>query len=267
MVGMDVREARDPANVEPFRAISRQVRSLLQSGKFCAEGEQVVQRLLESQVPMETMLITPEYQDRWKNLLNRVEQTIWIAEKSWMELHTDQKLNQACLAIGRIPHIQSAKDFCRSTRCRFVALDRMDHAVNAGAIIRNCAAFEVTALISDKRSVHPYSLRTIRASLGGVFQVPICVEDSLVITLGELKDQGVQLIVADPAGPVSLQQVDFSNSCCLILGNEHGGVSNEIRDLSAVRVRIPISTRMDSLNVASASAIFLQQMYQKRLEI
>src|SRR5687767_655875 len=141
---MDVREATNPEQVARFREISRQWRKQLEGGFFYAEGEQVLLRLLDSNLKIVSMLITPQYFDQWKDLIasrDDVEQSIWIAEKKWMEEITAQKLNQGCLALGLVPVAPSLKDLIqqkggsetrpyKDARVCFVALDGIAHAVN-----------------------------------------------------------------------------------------------------------------------------------------
>ncbi|MCI0414602.1 RNA methyltransferase [bacterium] len=258
---MHISKATDAHQVQAFSNISRQWRKQFEAGSFYAEGEQVVSRLLQSELSILTMLITEKHFEQWKPLIQRRqkdETTIWIAEKKWTEENTGQKLNQPCLALAKIPPDASLEHLIRKDSCCLVALDGIDHAVNVGAIVRNCAAFGVIGLLVDETSVHPYSWRAVRTSLGSVFQVPVAASNSLSETLRLLQNQyQITLIAADPEGSVRLSDLDFSKNSCFIFGNEHRGISKKILSLAPVRVAIPLSGKVDSLNVAAASAIFL----------
>ncbi|MGH9857777.1 MAG: TrmH family RNA methyltransferase, partial [Acidobacteriota bacterium] len=149
------------------------------------------------------------------------------------------------------------------TSC-FVALDGIDHAVNVGSILRNCAAFGVTAVLVDDRSASPYSWRSIRTSLGSVFYVPVSSESSLNEQLHVLQEQNIELIAVDPQASRSLSDFDFTKNCCFIFGSEHAGISADILNLATARIRIHHSIKVDSLNVAAASAIILHRSNEAR---
>ncbi len=130
--------------------------------------------------------------------------------------------------------------------------------------MRNGAAFGVSAIFVDRSTVHPYSWRSIRTSLGGIFHVPVCVVDCLKQCLSGLKTQGIKVIAADPNGTISIGEIDFSKHSCLLFGNEHRGISKELLSLATARVAIPVSANLDSLNVAAASAIFLHYAHKAK---
>jgi tRNA G18 (ribose-2'-O)-methylase SpoU len=255
---MHISKATTAQQVEAFHNIARQWRKQFTAGNFYAEGEQVVLRLLQSELNIVSMLTSENNFERWKPLIERKEGTIWIAEKKWMEENTGRKLNQPCLALARIPPATRLENLIQQNPCCLVAFDGIDHAVNVGSIVRNCAAFGITGLVVDETTIHPYSWRAVMTSLGSVFQVPIVTSDSLSETLRFLQNQHqIRLIAADPKGSCRISETNFSERFCIIFGNEHQGVSKKILSLAPMRVAIPLSGKVDSVNVAAASAIFL----------
>jgi len=248
---------------EVFRNLRKQLPDQLKQGFFYAEGEQVFARLLESQLEIVSVLITPKFFELHRKELEIRSCSVVVAEKSFMESITAQKLNQGIVAFARISSpfelssLASLSSFC------LVALDGLDHAVNIGTIFRNCAVFGVDAVVTT--SIHPYSGRVIRASSGGVFQVPHLVSTNLCDSLKFLKDLGTTLIAADPSSQILVSEKKFPQKICLILGNEHQGISSEISTMAPERIAIPMSGKMDSLNVAAASAIFLYEIRRQRM--
>lgn len=267
---MRVLQAIDqPLEAGAFFDIRRNARlRLAKEGMFFAEGEGVVYRLLQSGLEVRSLLMTPEYWERWQTLVAAncgIDTVVLLAGKNRMEEITGQKLNQGCVAICMVPRPPSMRSLLEQGPCCFVALDGIDHAVNVGAIVRNCAAFDATALLVDEKSAHPYSLRAIRSSLGGIFQMPVFSEIPLLKRLQELRDDhGIQLIAADVQGPTTLMEIVFHENCCLIFGSEHNGISDEILRLASLRVRIQHSSKVDSLNVAAASAVFLHRARESK---
>ena len=95
--------------------------------------------------------------------------------------------------------------------------------------------------------------------MGTIFRLPVYYEDDLVSSLSWLKKKhGTRIIAATPGrGAVDIAKTKLSGNICLIFGNEDKGVSRRILSIADAKVRIPISRTVDSLNVASASAVCL----------
>ena len=261
---MKALQATTKDDIREFVDIRRQWPAQLALGNFYAEGEQIVDRLLQSNFSIHSMLVTEGYFHRWSHKMDSAGK-VWLANKKWMEEQTGRKLNQACLALAKVPEAPDFADLVRSD-ATVVALDRIDHAVNVGAILRNCAAFEATAVVLNPNdSIHPYSLRSVRASLGGVFAVPVFTTDDLPHFLQNMRhSHGFDLLAADPAGSTRIHQMNIGSKCCLILGNEHAGLSAAVQHLQPRRVSIPIAANVDSLNVAAAGAIFLHRIFEAK---
>src|SRR3954453_10517157 len=123
-----------------------------QQGIFVAEGEKVVRRLLESQFGVVSLLIPEKWVGPLELLLQaRPEMVeVYVAEKALLETMTGFSMYQGLLAVGRIPAAVSLDDIlARSARPWVVAaVDGLSSAENLGALVRNCAAFGVHALIT-----------------------------------------------------------------------------------------------------------------------
>lgn len=244
--------------LDAFQKIERKWRKQLEQGIFFAEGESVFAVLLRSQIRIFTVLITPELLEKYRSSMEGRELDLWIAEKAFIENTVQRKLNQGVIASGRIPEIPPLETIVNNAAC-IVALNGIDHAVNVGSILRNCAAFGVSAVVFDQGTVHPYCWRAIKASIGGVFHVPSYSTMDLVSLLKVLQNNNTMLIAADPSGAISIRKLKTARKVCLILGNEHRGISAGVMELQPERVCIPMKSA-DSLNVAAASAVFLHQI-------
>jgi len=263
---MQLIDSPTPGQVECFRDIRRQWQDQLKRGFFYSEGEQVFSRLLQSKVEISAVLLTRDYLEKYHSELLGRDSTVFVAEKSWIEESTLQELNQGVLALARVPDFPPLSQWIEKSFCRIVALNGIDHAVNVGAILRNCAAFDVSAVIVDTDTVHPYCWRAVKASLGGVFHVPVYQVQDFCGTLKTFQNAGFSLIAADPAGTSLLSDLPIAEKSCVILGNEHRGISRSVLSLAPHRVAVPVSTKVDSLNVAVASAIVLYALSSRGTE-
>ncbi len=255
---MQIVEILSADQLELFRNIERRWRELLKKGIFYAEGEQVVAALLRSRVDIFTILITSKLLEQYRSLMNGRNVQVFVTDKSSMERITQRRLNQGLVALGRIPESPPLETFFSEDGC-IVALNAIDHAVNVGSIVRNCAAFNVDAIVCDEATIDPYCWRAIKSSIGAIFSLPIYSTSEFVSTLKSAQSKGFELIVAEPSATTTVNRLKPASKVCLIFGNEHKGVSPDVLDLKPKRISIPVQN-VDSLNVASASAIFLHHI-------
>jgi tRNA G18 (ribose-2'-O)-methylase SpoU len=145
------------------------------------------------------------------------------------------------------------------------AADGISNAQNMGSLVRNCAAFAVGGLLAGQTSCSPFLRRAVASSAGTIFFVPILELSNLAATLRELRGQGVRCIGAHPAAmdrPIA--KANLGGDCCLVMGSEGQGISPAVLEQCDETVAIPMPPRVDSLNVASASAVFLYEAARQR---
>lgn len=136
-----------------------------------------------------------------------------------------------------------------------VALDGVQDPGNVGTIVRLAAAFDAAGVLLLPGCADPLGPKAIRASVGAVLNVPIAE-----ITPAALLECGIPLFAADGAGDA----IDPpSRDAILVFGNEGTGISGDIVR-AARRIAIPVSDRVESLNVASAAAVLLARSFALR---
>jgi len=144
-------------------------------------------------------------------------------------------------------------------------VDKIGNAENLGTVVRNCVAFGTQALIVGETSSSPFLRRSVRNSMGAIFDLPVVPSRHLVSTLLDLRRRGIRCVAADPApGGRTLAQTDFSGDSCLIFGSEGDGISPAVLAACDEAVAIPMPPHVDSLNVAAAAAVFLYEVCRQR---
>ena len=170
------------------------------------------------------------------------------------------RFHKGIMAVGYCPEKHTLSGMLKTLKrpLFLVALNAVNDPQNVGLIARNAAAFGAQALIVDHATYDPYYRKAVRVSMGAIFRLPVCYEDDLRPGLIRLKKKGVRVIAATPgSGSIDISDVKFSGNICLIFGNEDKGLSRGVLRIADAKVRIPIAKAVDSLNVASASAVFL----------
>jgi len=132
---------------------------------------------------------------------------------------------------------------------------------NAGSVVRAADAAGAAAVIFAGDSVDPYNGKVVRASVGGLFHLPIVTGVSVADAVQQLRASGMQVLVADGAGDTDLDSGDLAarlrDPTAWVFGNEAWGVTSQTLALADVVVRIPIYGAAESLNLATAAALCL----------
>jgi len=270
MVRVQKIDSLDLPDLQPYRTMRRQMEQR-QQGIFVAEGEKVVRRLLESSLAVVSVLLPEKWAlDLTPLLEKRPETKVYVAEKSLLEKLTGFSMYQGLLAIGKVPAQPSLEEVLKNgARPRLlVAVDGLTSAENLGALVRNCAAFDVQGLITGETCTSPFLRRAVRASMGTIFHLQVIETQNLVGTLSHLRSQGIRCVAAHPhVTGKELAQAHLQSDCCLVFGSEGYGLAAETLAVCDESVAIPMAPGVDSLNVGSSAAVFLYEASRQRLEV
>src|ERR1700690_912090 len=278
----------DLPELQPYATMRRPAEQERQ-GIFVAEGTKVVQRLLESRFTVVSVVLPEKFLDDFRPLLEpRLEPiTVYLAEKKLLESLTGFSMFQGVLAVGKIPPPVSLDELLSKNEkpVLLVAVDALTNAENLGALVRNCVAFGVQALIVGETCSSPFLRRAVRNSMGTIFQLPVVelaklglrhrfktkphvTSQTLVECLKEMRQRGVRCIAAHPhTDKILLSQADFSGDCCLVFGSEGDGISPAVLAACDEAVAIPMPPTVDSLNVGAAAAVFLYEAARQRKKL
>ncbi|MGN7661550.1 MAG: 23S rRNA (guanosine(2251)-2'-O)-methyltransferase RlmB [Anaplasma sp.] len=145
-----------------------------------------------------------------------------------------------------------------------VILDQITDVHNVGAIIRSAACFNVDAVVLPERHSSSESCATAKISSGATDLIPIIHVSNLVRTMEYLKQNGYWCYGLDISGNQSLHEVNFCKHRVVVLGSEGRGIRRLTREHCDHLIRIPMSSKIDSLNVSNAAAIALYSSYLQR---
>lgn len=165
---------------------------------------------------------------------------------------SETKTPQNVIGLFERPRTTAAEILARRDRIA-VALDGVQDPGNVGTIVRLAAAFDAAGVLLLPGCADAFGPKAIRASVGAILSVPVANA-----SLDELLGSTLYATAADG------ERVDPpSRDAVLVFGSEGGGVSDAIRRASR-RIAIPMSDRVESLNVASSAAILLARSYALR---
>ena len=145
---------------------------------------------------------------------------------------------------------------------RIMAFESVRDPGNIGAIIRNAAAFGIDRLVLSYDCADIYSQKVIRAAMGAIFKVKICITDSFSDILNELGKKRRIISTTLKENSLKLGVSPINKTDVFVIGNEGHGVSQETIDLSCETLFIPMCENTESLNASVAAAILMWEMYK-----
>ncbi|TWH00074.1 TrmH family RNA methyltransferase [Nocardioides sp. J9] len=130
---------------------------------------------------------------------------------------------------------------------------------NAGTVIRTADAAGAAGVVLAGDAVDLYNPKTIRASVGSAFHLPVALERDPAAAVRAAREAGLTVLAADGGGEVDLFSADelLARPTAWLFGNEAWGLPDELAALADHRVSIPIAGRAESLNLATAAAVCL----------
>jgi tRNA G18 (ribose-2'-O)-methylase SpoU len=236
-----------------------------EGGRFIAESEQVVRRLLASDFQTESVMLA---QRRVAEIAPIVPENVpvFIVPDAMMQQVVGFKFHSGVLACGRRKSPASLDEAMSRLppRATIVICPEIANTENLGALIRIAAGFGADAMLLGERSCDPFYRQSIRVSMGTVFSLNLLQSQDLLRDLRLMKKQwGIELIATvldESAQP--LAETRRSERVGLLFGNEAQGLPNEILAECDRRVTIPMKLGTDSLNVAIAAAVTLYHFCQ-----
>ena len=258
--------SRDNRLIKEFRRLSDDARYRRQSGKFVVEGARLCADAARSDVALEAAFVTEraceQYPDHVAQIASRASAVYDIPDTLARHI-SDTTSPQGVYAIAVMPSLASAVA-ALDTQCCYAALETVQDPGNLGTMIRTAEAFGLGGILLSDGCCDPYSPKVLRASMGGVFRLPLFAAGDLAHTLPQLADRGfctAACVVDEGAEPI--QSAALTRGTIAVIGNEGNGLRPETIAACTRRVTIPMAGRAESLNASMAAGIVFWEMVRK----
>lgn len=241
---------------------------------YLAESSQVIRRALAAGHRPRSLLMAPRWLESMADVIEGLPEDVpvYVADEPLLEEITGFHLHRGALAAMHRPVLPSVRELLTGPpgagRRAVVLEDVVDHT-NVGAAFRAAAALGVDAVLVTPRCADPLYRRSVRVSMGTVFQVPWTRLDAWphaprdagpgavegVDLLRELGYTVAALALSDDSVPLDELEADVPDRMALVFGTEGDGLRARTVAACDLTVRIPMAGGVDSLNVASAVAV------------
>ena len=228
-------------------------------GLYIAESAKVIGRALAAGHRPRSVLLQEQWLPDIEPLLAEHDVPVFVGDSALLQSLTGFEMHRGAIAAMHRPALVPVAELLRDAR-RVVVLENIVDHTNVGAIFRSVAGLGADAVLVTPRCADPLYRRSVRVSMGTVLQVPWTRLPEWPEGADVLRDAGFHLAalaLADDA--VSLPEFAASapDKVAIMLGAEGDGLSREALRNADTIVTIPMLHGVDSLNVASASAVAL----------
>ena len=251
---------KSSGRVKAARRLARRA-SRAELGLFLAEGPQAVREALTLENCVREVFAVPGAAAQHPEIHEASAGLPWhlvdeAALASLAETVHPQGLVAVCRAVDR------PLDDLLDARPRLLAVcaDVRDPG-NAGTVIRCADAAGADGVVLTGSSVDPFNGKTVRATAGSLFHLPLAVGGDPRDVVRRLREAGLTVLAADGAGETDLNEAEerglLDRPTAWLFGNEAWGLPADLAALADHRVAIPIHGRAESLNLATAAAVCL----------
>lgn len=235
-----------------------------EKGIFIAESPKVIERALDAGYEPVSLLMERKHIDgQAKKLIARCANIpVYTASREVLAALTGFELTRGVLCAMRRKSLSNVEELCAGAR-RIAVLESIVDPTNVGAIFRSAAALNMDAVLVTPTCCDPLYRRSVRVSMGAVFQVPwtrigSVPEDWPIAGISRLHTLGFQtaaMALSDCSVSIEDPTLAKADKLAIVLGTEGDGLSPQTIAACDYTVRIPMTHEVDSLNVAAASAV------------
>jgi TrmH family RNA methyltransferase len=235
------------------------------ANRFLAEGVRVVEEALNRGAPVDLLLLSETAREDARALAARAErsrvETVEIEDEAFREVASTLTPQGVAAVIRR--ESPSPEGMIRSGG-DLLFLDEVQDPGNMGTLLRVGWAFGLAGVLVGKGSVDPFQGKVVRAAAGAHFGLPVSDPQEAGPCLDRARQAGRSLVVTAAREGTPFEEARYGERIVLVLGNEGAGVSQTVREMADLTVRIPLVDGAESVNVAVASGILLYHICRRK---
>jgi len=235
-------------------------------GLFLVEGLNLLSEAVRSKAVLRELLYVDSRTDESRLISGEASEPIptYKISRDLMGIVSDVVTDQGIVGLlGQVD--EGYEEFMsRDGLSLLLVADRVRDPGNLGALMRIADASGADGFMTTSGSVDIYNPKVVRSSAGSLFHLPLVRGTDLEILARDLHERGMRLWGLDAHDGRDYLEVDYREPTALIVGNEAFGFGEEDRRLIDGTVRIKMSGKAESLNVASAAAVVLFEAVRQR---
>ncbi|MGH9946162.1 MAG: TrmH family RNA methyltransferase [Pyrinomonadaceae bacterium] len=244
---------------------ARRVRDGKESGFIFIEGKRLCLEAVQSGIPIEIIFATEHFRESADEHLHDSANLFEITEPL-LDSIADTQTPQGIVIIARRPADASIDEFFTTSDVGlplWIYLYKVSNPSNLGAVIRTAEAAGIRGVIVSEGSADPFSPKSVRASMGSLFRMPIISGVPTTDLINVAMEKGIRTAAVGADGKSNYLEVDWNVPTILIFGSEATGVPADAKRVADESIMIPMNSSVESLNLAVSCGIILFEAVRK----
>ena len=232
--------------------------------RFIIEGFRFVEEGLKSSFIIDKIIVresvVEKFKDKFYEYAAENEEKIYVTSDSIFKTIAATENSQGVLAVVRVNNQRH-----KPTDGSYILIDKVQDPGNLGTIIRTAHSAGCAGIIMTKGTVDLYNEKTLRSTMGSIFNIPLIQDNDNLDFTKELLSKNYNLICSSLQTDKNFYEVDLVSNSIIAVGNEGNGISDEVMDLATKKGKIPMLGSTESLNVAIAASIMIYEGVRQRI--
>lgn len=256
------------AQVKQVSALTKKVKYRKETGLFVVEGVKMFAELPKDRIhavyASESFYAGTSHTGMPNRKLFEGVRRVEIVSDDVMKIMADTQTPQGVLALVKQYDYQVSDVINAPGSAHVMILETIQDPGNLGTILRAGEGAGITGVIMNSTTVDIYNPKVIRSTMGSIYRVPFVYVEDLKKTLTELKQKKIHLYAAHLDGKQDYDREDYTGHTGFLIGNEAGGLSEDIAAMADTNIKIPMLGQLESLNAAVASSILMFETARQR---
>ncbi len=248
-------ESKDNQKIKNALKIANDASARRKNGMFFAATSKVVLDILADGFEAVSVFCLQEEYDRISDRLK--DENVYIVTQAVAEKLSEGKTEDGVWALFRMKDADEESIFRAD---KLLVLEDVQDPTNIGAIMRTALAFGYENVAVSRKCADVYSRKVIRTSMTASVKLNVYKVDDMVQFTRTLNEKGFTTVATCLEGAQELGIVPVKLPLALYIGNEGNGMSREVIDECSLRVKIPMSDRIESLNAAVSAAVLMWEL-------
>jgi TrmH family RNA methyltransferase len=235
----------------------------VENKRFIIEGFRFLEEGLKSDFNIDKIFIKESSIDKFKenfsSYVDNHDEKLFIVSDNLFKGISGTENSQGVLAV-----LNMKEETSIVKEGMYILADKVQDPGNLGTIIRTAHSAGCNGVILSKDTVDLYNEKTLRSTMGSIFNIPIIYDEDLSFTK-ELINKGYNLVCSSLQTDKNFYEVNLVDNAIIAVGNEGNGISDEVMNLATCKVKIPMLGNTESLNVAIAASIMIYEGVRQKL--
>jgi TrmH family RNA methyltransferase len=235
----------------------------VENKRFIIEGFRFLEEGLKSDFNIDKIFIKESSIDKFKenfsSYVDNHDEKLFIVSDNLFKGISGTENSQGVLAV-----LNMKEETSIVKEGMYILADKVQDPGNLGTIIRTAHSAGCNGVILSKDTVDLYNEKTLRSTMGSIFNIPIVYDEDLSFTK-ELINKGYNLVCSSLQTDKNFYEVNLVDNAIIAVGNEGNGISDEVMNLATCKVKIPMLGNTESLNVAIAASIMIYEGVRQKL--